>query len=130
MRGIGALALILAAAPAHAAEPAPGYFVDAVFETTTAQALARGCAALSVDPIAAARVTEDVLGRLTADGFTPETLAERMDDPADAIAERQAAFLARHELADGAPEAAVCAAGRAEIAEATPLGALLVEVAP
>lgn len=108
--------------------PSPQYFVDTAFETSTAQALALSCATLSVDLGAMARRTEGTLQQLTDDGFTPDNLSARMADPTDAIAALQTAFMAKHGLADGAPETAVCAAGRAEIAEGTPVGALLLEV--
>lgn len=124
-------ALVLSAGQAGAQDRVdpPGYFVEAVFATTTAQIVARVCGGLSVDPVAVARVTEDVLDRLTADGFTPENLATRMQDPAPAIATLQDDFLARHALADGAPEAQVCDAGREEIAAQSAIGNLLVEAA-
>ncbi|WGH77652.1 DUF5333 family protein [Jannaschia ovalis] len=126
-----AAALILLAAPAAAQEavPAPDYFVEAAFLSSTAQVLALSCQTLSVDPIAIARLTDATLARLTEDGFTPENLADRMADPSDAIATLQAAFVQKHALEQGAPEAAVCAAGAAEIAEETALGTLIVEVA-
>ena len=123
--------VLLAAAPAMAEPiPAPDYFVEAAFLTSTAQVLALNCASLSVDPVVMARLTEDAMTRLTEDGFTPENLADRMADPSAAIAKRQTEFTTTHGLSDGAPEAAVCAAGRAEIAEDTPLGKLLLEVQP
>ena len=123
-------AVAATAVPAAAQErvPAPAYFVASTFAVSTAQAVARACPALSVDPVAAAGATGDVLVRLEADGFTPDNLETRMADPTDAIAARQRAFLDRHDLADGAPAGRVCAAGRAEIAEGSDVGALLVEV--
>lgn len=109
--------------------PVPDYFVDTVFLTSTAQTIARACSTLSLDPAATTRLTETVLARLEADGYTSDVIATGMDDPGPAIAALQEAFLAKHDLADGAPEPQVCAAGRAEIAGDTPLGHLMLEVA-
>ena len=125
---VAAAAALAAPAPAQERTPAPDYFVDATFAVSTAQAVARSCPTLSVDPAAAARATGDVLARLEADGFTPANLEARMADPSDAIAGLQRSFLDRHGLEDGAAETDVCAAGRAEIAGRTGVGALLVEV--
>ena len=122
-------ALALAAGPVWAdGTAAPDYFVAAAFASSTAQAVARSCPDLSVDPVVAARETEAVLARLEADGFTPETIATEMADPTQAIAALQDGFRARHDLADGAPPAAVCAAGRAEIAGGTDVGRMLIDL--
>jgi hypothetical protein len=128
--GLGAGLVAAAVAGPLAAEPAPDYFVAGAFETSTAQAIARSCTTLSIDPVASTALTDELLARLAADGLTPDTILERMDDPSAEIAVLQAGFLARHGLADGAPEGEVCAAGRREIAEGTPIGALLTPVAP
>lgn len=106
----------------------PEYFVATAMETSTAQVLAISCPTLSVDLGAMARRTETALNQLTEDGFTPETLEQKLEDPTDAIAERQDAFMAKHGLETGAEQSAVCAAGRAEIEEGTAIGALLLEV--
>lgn len=118
------------AAAAQASRPAPDYFVTGAFETSTAQILALSCPSLSVDLGAMARRSGEVLDRLTADGFTPRTLESDMSDPAPAIAALQDAFRTRRGLPDGASEAEVCAAGAAEIAEGTGIGALLLELEP
>ena len=122
--------LILLGAPAAAqgTVPAPDYFVEGVYASATAQAVALACPGLSVDLHAAARLSDDILARLSADGFDPENLLTRMADPAPAIAALQDAFLARHGLADGAASEVACAAGAAEIAEDSAVGGLLVEV--
>lgn len=108
--------------------PAPDYFVATAFELQAAQAVALACPTLSIDPLAMGRRTEEALSRLTEDGFTPETIETAMEDPTEAIAALQDAFLAEHDLADGASPGTVCAAGRAERAAGSPIGALLVEV--
>ncbi|UWQ17810.1 DUF5333 domain-containing protein [Jannaschia sp. M317] len=128
MRAIAVLLVLSGPAVAETLRPAPAYFVTGAMETSTAQILAVNCPTLSVDLGGMARRTDDVLRQLTEDGFTPETLATRMEDPAEAIALLQEAFVTRHGLTDGAPQAAVCAAGQREIAEETPIGALLLEV--
>ena len=97
-------------------------------ETSTAQALARSCPTLSVHLGRMAERTEAVLLQLAQDGFTPDNLAERMQDPSDAIANLQATFVAKHGLVDGAAQDVVCAAGQAEISEETAIGALLIGV--
>jgi hypothetical protein len=126
----GIFVLLAAAAGPVAAQQvaAPDYFVASAFETSTAQALARSCTTLSIDPVAMAAHTDDVLARLDADGLAPDTLLDRMEDPSKAIATLQAEFVERHGLSDGAPEAAVCAAGRDEIERGSALGDLLTEV--
>lgn len=121
--------LALLAAPAAAETvPAPAYFAEGVFASSTAEALARACPTLTMDPIRAARMSEEVLRRLARDGFDPANLLTRMDDPAPAIAALQDAFLARHGLADDTSPRAACAAGHATMEEGTPVGALLREV--
>ncbi|WP_371157740.1 DUF5333 family protein [Jannaschia sp. 2305UL9-9] len=121
--------LFLIATPAVSqGVPAPEYFVATAMQTSTAQILAVNCATLSIDPGAMALLTDRTLRQLSEDGFSPETLAEQMEDPSEAIAVLQDAFVARHDLAEDVDEAKICAAGRSEISEATPIGALLLEV--
>ena len=124
------LAALALALPAVAQDrvPAPRYFVETAMETSTAQVLAVNCPTLSIDPVAMARRSEVALKRLTDDGFTPENLMERMEDPSAEIAVLQDAFVAKHGLSDGADQNTVCAAGKAEIAEGSAIGALLLEV--
>ena len=127
---VRAALLVLLGAPVAAQEtvPAPVYFVEGVFASATAQAVALACPTLSVDPRAAAALSGGILARLTEDGFDPDNLLQRMEDPAPAIAALQDAFLARHGLAEGAASELACAAGEAEIAEESAVGDLLVEV--
>ncbi|CTQ49634.1 DUF5333 family protein [Jannaschia donghaensis] len=123
-------ALVLIAAPAAAQDrrPAPEIFVTSAMATSTAQILAVNCPVLSINPGAMRTETDRVLDALDADGFTPETMTDAMEDPSDRIAVLQDAFLAKHDLADGATSDAVCAAGLREISEGTAIGALLLEV--
>lgn len=127
-----AAAILLAAtAPALAedAAPAPDYFVTTVMETSTAQQLAVSCPTLSVHLGRMAERTEAVLAQLTEEGFAPENLLARMEDPADRIAILQNLFMDKHGLKEDGSTTAVCAAGQAEIAEGTGIGALLIGVA-
>jgi hypothetical protein len=125
-----AVILLLGAMPAAAqgTQPAPDYFVEAAMASSTASAIAASCPRLSIDPAAASRESADVLARLIEDGFEPRTLTETMADPSEAIATLQRAFLAKHALAEGADQDAVCDAGLVEIAEESRIGGLLVEV--
>jgi hypothetical protein len=126
-----ALIFLALAAPAVAQtpRPAPAYFVDAAHDLTAANALAVSCSAISVNPVATAARSQDVMDRLAADGFdVGAPLAGQMADPVEVFAERRADLLERHGLNDAAPEDAVCAAARAEIAGGTGIGALLLEV--
>lgn len=127
---IRAVALTVLALPAAAQEqvPAPEYFVTSAMATSTAQILAVNCPTLSINPGAMTTESAGVLERLERDGFTAETLVERMENPADRIAVLQEAFLAKHDLAEGATAETVCAAGLREISEGTVIGALLLEV--
>ena len=108
---------------------APDYFVTTVMETSTAQQVAVSCPILSINPALMADRSEAALARLAEDGFTPDTLETQMANPADAIAVLQDAFMAKHDLGADGSQAAVCAAGKAEIADGTGIGALLLEVA-
>ena len=117
------------AVQAQEARPAPDYFVDSVMATTTAQQLAVACPTLSFNIIAASRATGPVMERLIEDGFDPDQLESQMTGFAEAMAARQAAFLARHDLSDGAESEKVCAVGAAEIAEGSDIGSFLTKVA-
>ena len=114
-------------AVADAARPAPDYFVRAVMETTTAQALARACPDISVNPATISVASGRVLEQLQADGFDAETDDLGMQDPSEAIRAYQDAFVRKHDL-DGADTARVCATARAEMAEGTAIGSYLIEV--
>ena len=126
----GLSGLILAGATALAAEerPAPDYFLDAVIEISTAQSLALSCTEVSVNPAAMALATDQLIDRLVADGFDINAEGLGMADSSDGLAARQDAFLARHGLANGAGEAAVCAAAEAEMAAQSGIGGLLLAV--
>ena len=122
-------ALACLATPVLAQErPAPDYFLDAVLAMDTSQRLAVSCPAVSVNPAAAAKYSQDVLDRLTADGFDLSVPGMGMESAEAPLAARQQAFMAKHGLSDGAAQDVVCAAARAEIAEGTQIGQLLIEV--
>jgi hypothetical protein len=128
MRGL-ALAAILAAMPAAAQEarPTPDYFAEAVFDMSTAQALARSCTRVSVDPIAAAARSELLLTSLDRDGFSLDAPHEQMDDPDAAIRALQTAFVERYAL-DKPGEERVCDVALAEIAAGSGIGMLLADL--
>jgi len=103
----------------------PDYFVEALVATSTAQAVALSCPALSVNPIAAVQASDGLLAKLQADGIDVSDPASSFLPGDDKLAAAQTAFMDKHAL-DGAGAEAVCAAGKAEIAEGTSIGALLV----
>jgi len=126
-------ALLLAMQPVWAEErprPAPEYFLQMVLATTTAQQLALACPSLSFEIVSASRDSGAVLSQLEADGFDGDLLEEQMVDPTPIFEARQAAFLAKHGLTEGAAQERVCAAGVAEIADGSAIGTYLVEVTP
>ncbi len=119
----------ICATPAWAElRPAPGYFLDAIVATSTAQQLAQSCPEISVDPVVVSQASGDVLTQLEADGFDVAASDLGMLDASAEIQQRQDAFLSKHDLSNGANTDDVCAAARVEMAEGTQIGAYLVEV--
>lgn len=124
------IACALCATPAWAdLRPAPGYFLDAIVATSTAQQLALSCPEVSIDPVIIGKASGAVLTQLEADGFDVNAADMGMLDASADIQARQEAFVAKHGLAEGASTEAVCAAARAEMADGTDIGTYLVEVA-
>lgn len=125
---LAVMSAVLAAPAMAEVKPAPQYFVDALFASTAAQQVALFCPSLSIEPIAAQNQSETILAKLDQDGFdtTQEDLG--MADISDTVAGLSTAFMARHGL-DGVGADKVCDAGRAEIADASYIGALLIEAA-
>lgn len=123
------ISLALCATPALAdLRPAPGYFLDAIVATSTAQQLARSCPTVSIDPVVVSNATGEVLERLASDGFDVNQSDMGMLDASADIKARQDAFVAKHDLQNGADTDAVCAAAQMEMAEDTQIGRYLVEV--
>lgn len=123
------IACALCASPAWAElRPAPGYFLDAIVATSTAQQLAQSCSEISIDPVVVSQASSDVLTQLEADGFNVNADDMGMLDASEEIQQRQDAFLAKHALTNGAQTDDVCAAARVEMAEGTQIGTYLVEV--
>lgn len=126
-----ALALALFGGPGVAQDaalrPTPDYFAAAIFDMSMAQALARSCAAISVDPVRSGQRAEALLEDLSEDGFDTSAPQEQMDNPEGAIEVLQLEFVARYDL-DTPGEEQVCEVARAEMAEASGIGQLLVEV--
>ncbi len=132
MLRLAVISLALTAAPAAAQEaalrPTPAYFAQAVFDLSMAQALARSCSTISVDPVKSAARAETLLAELAEDGFDTGAPHEQMDNPNAAIAELQTAFAERYDL-QSPSEDEVCGIAGEEMAAASGIGALLVAVA-
>ena len=126
---IRAAVISLACATPVAAEdlrPAPEYFVDALFATSMAQALAEICEDLGLN-FPQMQVTFDTLNtQLSADGFDTEEPFKDMQDMTGQVHQRQSAFLEKHPIEGATPDEA-CAAARSEMAEGSAIGALLME---
>ena len=126
MKSLTCIALALCVSPIVAAsQEMPEYFLDEIVAASWAEQVAKFCPQLSVNPISAAQLSQALLERLSEDGIDLDTVEAASD--ADAIAQRQAVFLEKHGLIEP-DQAAICAAGRAEIAEGSPIGAYLTEV--
>lgn len=117
-----------AAQETDARVPPPEGYIETTVDLMAAQALARACPTLSVNPIAAQRRSEEVVERLTEAGIDADNISTRMEDPTEAIVAGRDAFLERTGLADGAPPEAACAAGQGEVEAGTGVGGLLVEL--
>lgn len=124
---IAASLALAGAAAADDLRPTPDYFAAAVFEMGMAEALGRACPRVSVDPVRAGSRATELLAALEADGFSTDVPHEQMLDPNAAIRDLQQAFVARYGLSEPT-EARVCEVAETEIAEATGIGMLLVEV--
>ncbi len=122
------LALAATLADAEVLRPAPDYYLDAVVAVTAAEALARSCSTLSVDPEAAVERSGAMLERLAVDGFDTTRADAGMEDPSEELNARLLALMERHGLRTGASEEAVCGAARAEMAAGGMLEGYLVEV--
>lgn len=123
-----ALTSLFFAGPALAdLRTAPDYFVSALISTDVAQAIAVHCPNLSVNPVAAQEMSENVMAWLTDDGFDEVDPVSEMVNFSDRLNALQQRFLKKHAL-DGATSAQVCAAGMKEIKAKTDIGNLLVEV--
>lgn len=120
-------AAVAAGAQAQELRPAPDYFIGALIATEFAQALAVNCPTLSVNPVVAQSMSENVLNWLEEDGFDRNDPASGMIDATPRLRELQASLIERHQLAGAGPDR-VCAAGRIEMDAKTDIGNLLVEV--
>ena len=123
-------AVCLVASPALAQDTlreTPDYFAAAVFDVSTAQALARSCATISVDPVATVQRSEALLTQLVEDGFSTEAPHLEMDNPDAAIRELQAAFVERYGLVEPSEER-VCEVARLEITEGSGIGTILLDL--
>ena len=107
----------------------PDYFAEALVSISAAQAIAQACPSITVNPVNAVKSSEDLITRLTEDGFDPADPASAMQPGDEKIASLQSSFLERHNLTQGAGSEAACAAGQAEIAQNSAIGGLLLEAA-
>lgn len=131
MRALMVLAPFVTAAPLWAQDlpPAPGYFVDAVFETTMAQSLALSCPQLSFEIREASLYSGEVMARLNDEGFdtnSPDGVA--VSGFNESLSERVEPFLARYGLDTDTSAQNACAAGLAELAADSPVARFLIEV--
>lgn len=108
--------------------PAPDYFVEAVVASTTAQQIARACEDLSLDPPKVQAMTAEVLQRLLDDGFDLERPDGGMTESQDKFASAQVAFMEKHGLEGTISNDMICAAGKAEMADKSAIGMLLIAV--
>lgn len=112
---------------ADALRPTPDYFAEALFDLSTAQALARACRTVSVDPVRVQDRAGRLLTALEADGFSIDAPQDEMENPEAAIAALQAEFVERHAI-EAPEEVRVCEVAMTEIADGSGIGRLLVEV--
>ena len=123
-----ALLGVSVATPAAAdLRPAPDYFVGALISTDVAQAIAVNCPKISINPVVAQEMSENVMNWLEEDGFDQVDPVSEMVNFSDRLTTLQQRFIQKHNL-EGANSAQVCAAGFKEINAETDIGNLLVEV--
>ena len=122
-----ALCGVLLALPAQA-DPAPDYYVEALFAVSTAERLAQVCAEVELDVEAALGAAEEALARLDADGITGEMVTQLTGIEAGGGA-LQDAFMAQYGL-ESPSESAICAAAQAEVTAESAVGAVLQDVRP
>lgn len=107
--------------------PAPGYFIEAVVATTTAQQLIRYCQGIRLDIEAVQDATHQVMMRLNSDGFDISRPDGGMSGAQERIETAQKEFMLKHGLEGVITNEMVCAAARTEIADDTLVGSLLDE---
>ena len=131
---IGAVCLSVAGASALAQDAsdsdrqAPAYFVEAVFNTTTAQAIAQACPDLSFHIQAASIHSGAVMAQLEEEGYdiTPGLTMPGFDPQIQVLQEE---FLTRTGLREDGSSENACGAGMAEIEAQSGIGQFL-EVIP
>ena len=123
-----ALSALTALSPqARAEQKAPDYFIEVMFNTTTAERLAQFCPTVSVNSAYAQRQSEALVSRLSEDGYGDVSTFGELAGLEDGVAQMQDDFLARHGLA-GAGVDRVCEVAHAELEDQTSLGAYLTSV--
>ncbi|WP_147124538.1 DUF5333 family protein [Shimia ponticola] len=124
---IGLSALTALSPQARAEQQAPDYFVEVMFNTTTAERLAQFCPTVTVNAVHAQLQSEALVNRLTDEGYGDVTSFGTLAGLEEGVAELQAAFLETHALAGAGPDR-VCEVAQAEIENATALGAYLMVI--
>lgn len=126
LKGLGVAVIVTGsfAAPARAETNAPDYFIQSVFDVSTAEQLVAGCPTVSFHHEFAVTQSDLLFERLDADGLDRVTFYDNLVGVEDAVAELQTAFVATYDLATPTT-AKVCAAAMAEIEAETILGGYL-----
>ncbi|MEM1302264.1 MAG: DUF5333 family protein [Pseudomonadota bacterium] len=124
---IGLTALTALSPQARAEQQAPDYFIEVMFNTTTAERLAQFCPTVTVDSSHAQEQSEALVERLGADGYGDVTDFGNLSGLEDGVAAMQVAFLEKHSIAGAGPDR-VCEVAKEEIEGETSLGAFLVEI--
>ncbi len=122
-----ALGMVAIAGSAAAQQAAPDYYIEALFTVSTAEQVASFCPEVGLDIDHANMAAESVIVRLSAEGISGDQITT-LTGVETAIADLQAAFVARHDLEDP-NEAKLCAAARSEMGAGTAIGAYFVEAA-
>jgi len=123
-----ALSALTALSPqARAEQQAPDYFIEVMFNTTTAERLAQFCQTVTVDTLHAQAQSEALINRLGEDGYGDVTSFGTLAGLEEGVVAMQTAFLEEYGLAGAGPER-VCEVAEAEIDQGTTLGAYLVRI--
>ena len=125
-RGVAISLSCFMAMPSFAQDlrPAPEYFLNTMFAVPMAENLAAFCPTASLNYAVISVAHDEVMKRLTSDGFQTEDPFSEMQDTQPAMDAKLAEFMERHQLA-GADQKMVCLAAANESAAGTMVGRLL-----
>ena len=110
-----------------APKEAPQYFIDGIFEATTAETLANFCPDVQLNIQQAQAQAEYLLTRLSEDGFGDVSQFVSLDGIDGGVLELQSQYMEDKGLT-GADQARVCAVAQTEIDDQSAIGAYLVRV--